>query len=144
MDEGTVNLPYLLAQFLFRHAKGRKQWANMFGGNFTTRLAEHFRLHTEDSLRGLTVVVRDVTEIDMDELVRLRICERLLEIPNWVAPRPERQQVDPAPIQTPEAPPAARFEEEVYKIRQNIVGLRRVVDRLITDQSRFATWMISC
>ncbi|GJX02200.1 hypothetical protein Tco_0186113 [Tanacetum coccineum] len=66
------------------------------------------RLLTEDSLRGLTVVVHDPTKIDMDELVRLRICERLLEIPNWVAPRPEMQQVDPAPIQIPEAPPAAQ------------------------------------
>ncbi|GKC32691.1 hypothetical protein Tco_1039985, partial [Tanacetum coccineum] len=29
---------------------------------------------------------------DMDELVRLRICERLLEILTWVALGPERQQ----------------------------------------------------
>nr|GEX12639.1 hypothetical protein [Tanacetum cinerariifolium] len=37
-----------------------------------------------------------------------------------------------------------RNEEEVYKLRQSIVGLCGVVDRSITDQSRFATWMISC
>ncbi|GKD42807.1 hypothetical protein Tco_1267452 [Tanacetum coccineum] len=34
----------------------------------------------------------DEGTIDMDELVRLRICERLLEILTWVALRPERQQ----------------------------------------------------
>nr|GEY95966.1 hypothetical protein [Tanacetum cinerariifolium] len=30
--------------------------------------------------------------IDMDELIRLRIWERLMGIPTWVAIRPERQQ----------------------------------------------------
>nr|GEZ33730.1 hypothetical protein [Tanacetum cinerariifolium] len=44
-------------------------------------------------LRRLTVVVRDLTMIDMDELVRLYICKRLLDIPTWIAPGTERQQV---------------------------------------------------
>ncbi|GKB73996.1 hypothetical protein Tco_0935408 [Tanacetum coccineum] len=46
--------------------------------------------------RGLTVVVIDLTMIDMDELVRLYICERLLDVMTWVALRPERQQVGAA------------------------------------------------
>nr|GEW84709.1 hypothetical protein [Tanacetum cinerariifolium] len=37
-----------------------------------------------------------------------------------------------------------RLEEEVHELWQSIVGLRGVVDRWITNQSRFATWMISC
>ncbi|GJZ06342.1 hypothetical protein Tco_0540135 [Tanacetum coccineum] len=93
MDEGmAVNVPYLLAQYLFRYAEGRKHGAKMFGGHFIARLTEHFGLLIEERLQGMTVVVRDLTKIYMDELVRLRICERLLEIPTWVAPRPERQQ----------------------------------------------------
>ncbi|GJU43824.1 hypothetical protein Tco_1201090 [Tanacetum coccineum] len=74
--------------------KGEEVGASMFGGYFVARLAEHFRLITEESLRGLIVA--------------------------WVAPGPERQQVaaaratladqeipkegvlaDPAPAQAP-------------------------------------------
>ncbi|GKF13142.1 hypothetical protein Tco_0051068 [Tanacetum coccineum] len=96
IDEGTVNIPYFLAQYLFRYAEGSKQGARMSRGHFITRLAEHFGLITEESIRGLTVVVHDLTMIDMDELVKLHICERLLDIPKWVAPGPERQQVGAA------------------------------------------------
>ncbi|GKB08216.1 hypothetical protein Tco_0836500, partial [Tanacetum coccineum] len=63
---------------LRRYADGRKQGAKMSRGYFIARLAEHFRLITIESLQGLTVVVCDLTMIDMDELVRLHICERLL------------------------------------------------------------------
>ncbi|GKF67776.1 hypothetical protein Tco_0197455, partial [Tanacetum coccineum] len=83
MYEGTVNVPYILAWYLFRHAEGRKEGAKMSGGHFIARLTEHFGLLTEEILLGLTVVVRDLTEIDMDELVKLRIYERLLELPTW-------------------------------------------------------------
>ncbi|GJU19875.1 hypothetical protein Tco_1153217 [Tanacetum coccineum] len=44
MDRGTVNVPYLLAQYLFRHAEGRKSGAKMLGGHFIGRLATHFGL----------------------------------------------------------------------------------------------------
>ncbi|GKA05541.1 hypothetical protein Tco_0684661 [Tanacetum coccineum] len=137
-------------KYLFRHAEGRKEGAKMFGGHFIARLPEHFGLLTEERLLGLTVVVRDLTEIDMDELVKLRICERLLELPTWVAPGPERHQVatagaaqadqeileegvqdDPAPVQAPQVPLAAlssrtvpqrllRLEEEVHGLRDSI------------------------
>ncbi|GJU25841.1 hypothetical protein Tco_1164462 [Tanacetum coccineum] len=51
MDEGTaVNVPYLLAQYLFRHAEGRKQGVRMSGGQFTSRLVEHFGLLTKERL----------------------------------------------------------------------------------------------
>ncbi|GJR19991.1 hypothetical protein Tco_0968518 [Tanacetum coccineum] len=56
MDEGMVNVPYLLAQYLFRHAEGRKQGAKMSGWHFITRLAEHFSVITKESLWGLTVI----------------------------------------------------------------------------------------
>ncbi|GKC85046.1 hypothetical protein Tco_1140763 [Tanacetum coccineum] len=100
-----------------------------------------------ERLQGLTVVVQDLTKIDMDGLVRLRICERLLEILTWVALRPERQQsamaraaqvdqeilkegilADPTPTQATRIPSAAsaprtmpqrmaRLEEEVHELR---------------------------
>nr|GEV62009.1 hypothetical protein [Tanacetum cinerariifolium] len=57
MDEGTtVNVPYLLAQYLFRHAEGRKYEARLFGRHFVGRLAEHFGLVTKEGLYGLTMV----------------------------------------------------------------------------------------
>ncbi|GJQ89972.1 hypothetical protein Tco_0001111 [Tanacetum coccineum] len=34
MDQESVNLPYLLSHYVFRHAKGRKQGAHMSGGHF--------------------------------------------------------------------------------------------------------------
>ncbi|GJR54682.1 zf-CCHC domain-containing protein, partial [Tanacetum coccineum] len=66
--------------------------ARMFG----VRLAEHFGLLTEESPQGLTVVVCDLPMIYMDELVMLRIYDRLRDTWAWVEPRPERQQVDAA------------------------------------------------
>ncbi|GJZ74854.1 hypothetical protein Tco_0639319 [Tanacetum coccineum] len=97
MDEGTtVNVPYLLAQYLFRHAKGGKRGAKLSGGYFVGRLVEHFGLVTEEGLKGLTVVVGELRVIDMDELVRLRICERLGYIWAWVAMGPKRQPIDVA------------------------------------------------
>ncbi|GKF13660.1 hypothetical protein Tco_0055122, partial [Tanacetum coccineum] len=44
MDRGTINVPHLLAQYLFRHAEGRKSGARLSGGHFIRRLAMHFRL----------------------------------------------------------------------------------------------------
>ncbi|GJT71918.1 hypothetical protein Tco_1031204 [Tanacetum coccineum] len=111
MDEGTeVNVPYLLAQYLFRYVEGRKQGARMSGGQFISRLIEHFGLVTKERLRGL---VCDLKMIDMDELARLHICERIED--TWA---------DPAPVQEPQARAAtpatrtmpqrmARLEEEV-------------------------------
>ncbi|GJR39549.1 hypothetical protein Tco_1215233 [Tanacetum coccineum] len=52
MDYGTINVPHLLAQYLFRHAEGRKNGARLSGGHFIGRLAMHFRLDNDDGLRG--------------------------------------------------------------------------------------------
>ncbi|GKB31885.1 hypothetical protein Tco_0871286 [Tanacetum coccineum] len=94
MDEGTtMNVPYLLAQYLFRHTKGRKCGARMSGGHFVGRLAKHFGLVTEEGLQGLTMVVGELKVIIIDELVRLRICERVGDTKAWVAPGLERQQM---------------------------------------------------
>ncbi|GJR90785.1 hypothetical protein Tco_0214796 [Tanacetum coccineum] len=80
---------------------------------------------------GLTVVVRDLTVIDMDELARLHICERLRDTCDWVTCGPERHQVamdrgaqadqeipkegvqaDPAPVQAPQHIATSNPEED--------------------------------
>ncbi|GKA74345.1 ribonuclease H-like domain-containing protein [Tanacetum coccineum] len=53
MDRGTVNVPHLLAKYLFRHAKGRKSGTRLSGGHFIRRLAMHFGLVSDEGLRGL-------------------------------------------------------------------------------------------
>ncbi|GKG21070.1 hypothetical protein Tco_0383665, partial [Tanacetum coccineum] len=105
MDHGTANVPYLLAQYLFHHAEGRKGGARLSGGHFIGRLAMHFGL-----------------------LGSLNIYTRYGDTWAWVAPGPERQQAAaagalgaaedapaadegaqavPAPVQAPQPPPPA-------------------------------------
>ncbi|GKC33542.1 hypothetical protein Tco_1045926 [Tanacetum coccineum] len=128
MDRGTTNVPHLLAQYLFRHAEGRKSGARLSGGHFIGRLAMHFGLVSDEGLRGLQVVTRELPLIDLHELGRLNICSRFGDTWAWVAPGPERQQVAaagaheadeagpavdegaqdvPAPAQAPPPPPPA-------------------------------------
>ncbi|GJX19895.1 zf-CCHC domain-containing protein [Tanacetum coccineum] len=149
MDRGTINVPHPLAQYLFRHAKGRKSGARLSGGHFIGCLAMHFGL-----------------------LGRLHICTRYDETRTWVAHGPERQQAATAgapeadeadqtveeaaseisalaPAQAPPPPPAApqprtmsqrieRLEEEVHDLRRDVMGLRGDVTSFTTDQSRVA------
>ncbi|GKA56161.1 hypothetical protein Tco_0755233 [Tanacetum coccineum] len=119
MDRGAANVPYLLVQYLFRHAEGRKSGAKLFGGHFIRCLAHHFGLVSDDGLRGLSVMARELPLIDMGEFVKLNIFMEIGDDWAWVASGPERQQ---APQQPPPPPPAAgrtmlqrlrRLEEEV-------------------------------
>ncbi|GKE09671.1 hypothetical protein Tco_1413222, partial [Tanacetum coccineum] len=91
MDRGTANVPYLLAQYLFHHAKGRNSGAWLFRGYFIGRMAAHFGLVGDLGLRGLSVVVNELPVIDLHELARLNICARFCDTWAWVALRPERQ-----------------------------------------------------
>ncbi|GJS79689.1 hypothetical protein Tco_0729570 [Tanacetum coccineum] len=68
MDRGTINVPHLLEQYLFRHSEGRKSGARLSGGHFIGRLAMHFGLVSDDGLRGLQVVTRELPLIDLHEL----------------------------------------------------------------------------
>ncbi|GJV79234.1 hypothetical protein Tco_1515104 [Tanacetum coccineum] len=178
MDRGAANIPYLLAQYLFRHVEGRKSGARLSEGHFTGRLAHHFGLVGDDRLRGLSVLAREFSLIDMGELVKLNICMDLEDDWAWVAPGPERQQVATAgapvvatdalavdegdqavlaPVQAPQQPlpqPSVaarampqrlgRLEEEVQGLRRDVRILYGLVERSMTDQGRFFTWMISC
>ncbi|GJY01497.1 hypothetical protein Tco_0359649 [Tanacetum coccineum] len=93
MDRGVANVLYLLAQYFFMHAEGRKSGTKLSRGHFVGRLAHHFGLVSDDGLRGLSVVARKLPLIDIGELVKLNICREIRDYWAWVAPGPERQQV---------------------------------------------------
>ncbi|GKA80832.1 hypothetical protein Tco_0787524 [Tanacetum coccineum] len=116
------------SEFFSRHAKGRKSRARLSGGHYIGHLAVHFRLVSDEGLRGLQVVTRELPLINLHELERLNICSRYGDTRAWVAPGPERQQVAaagayeadeagpavdegaqdvPAPTQAPPQPPPA-------------------------------------
>ncbi|GJT51370.1 retrovirus-related pol polyprotein from transposon TNT 1-94 [Tanacetum coccineum] len=126
MDRGAANVLYLVAQYLFRHIEGRKSGTRLSRGHFIGRLAHHFGLVSDDGLRGLSVVARNLPLIDIGELVKLNICMEIRDNWAWVALGPERQpdaaagalgaiedapavdegsQVDPTPVQVPQPPP---------------------------------------
>ncbi|GJR11469.1 hypothetical protein Tco_0794121, partial [Tanacetum coccineum] len=128
MDRGTANVLYLLAQYLFHHAKGRKSGARFSRGHFIGRLAAHFGLVGDQGLRGLLVVMSELPVINVHELDRLNICARFGDTWAWVAPGVKRQQAAmasapgaaegapvadegtqavPAPLQAPYSPPPA-------------------------------------
>ncbi|GKB39503.1 hypothetical protein Tco_0884445 [Tanacetum coccineum] len=52
MDRRTANVPYLLAQYLFHHAEGRKSGARLSGGYFIGHLVAHFGLVGDQGLRA--------------------------------------------------------------------------------------------
>ncbi|GJW93742.1 zinc finger, CCHC-type containing protein [Tanacetum coccineum] len=79
-----------------RHAEGRKSGARLSGGHFIGRLAAYFGLVSDQGLRGLSMVTRELSFIDLLELSRLNICERIGDTWAWVALRPERQPNDTA------------------------------------------------
>ncbi|GKE65621.1 hypothetical protein Tco_1519782, partial [Tanacetum coccineum] len=93
IDQGTVNFSYLLAQYLFRHAEGRKSGSEMSEGHFIGHLTAHFGMVSDEGLIGLTITACEPPMIDMDELVKLNICVRLDDTWAWVAPGLERQPV---------------------------------------------------
>ncbi|GJZ22334.1 hypothetical protein Tco_0559373 [Tanacetum coccineum] len=60
-----------------------------------------------------------------------------------------------APVQAPQPPPPqvaartmpqrlGRLEEKMQGLRRDVRSLRGLVERSMTDQGRFSTWMISC
>ncbi|GJW37399.1 hypothetical protein Tco_0060319 [Tanacetum coccineum] len=69
----------------------------------------------------------------------------------------EGGQADPAPVQAPQQPPPpppasartipqrlVRLEEDVQGLRRDVGSLRGLVERSMTDQGRFSTWMMTC
>ncbi|GKA15445.1 hypothetical protein Tco_0695192 [Tanacetum coccineum] len=110
MDQETTNIPYLLAQYLFSHAEGRKSRAKMSRGHFIGSLAEHFGLVSDEGLMGLSVIARVLSIMDLHELFKLNICVRLGDTWDWVASGLERQPI--ATAGTPEVAEGAPNVDE--------------------------------
>ncbi|GKD62749.1 hypothetical protein Tco_1300258 [Tanacetum coccineum] len=110
MDQETTNIPYLLAQYLFSHAEGRKSRAKMSRGHFIGCLAEHFGLVSDEGLMGLSVIARVLSIMDLHELFKLNICVRLGDTWDWVASGLERQPI--ATAGTPEVAEGAPNVDE--------------------------------
>ncbi|GKB52067.1 hypothetical protein Tco_0902820 [Tanacetum coccineum] len=81
---GAPPYTYIRDPYLFMHFEGRKNGARLFGGYFIGRLAHHFGLVSDDGLRGLSVVARELPLIDIVD---------------------EGVQANPAPMQAPQQPP---------------------------------------
>ncbi|GKF07739.1 hypothetical protein Tco_0041963 [Tanacetum coccineum] len=148
----------MLAQYLFRHAEGRKSGARLSRGHLIGRLAHHFVLVSDDGLKGLSIVACELPLIDMGELVKLNICIEIGDDWAWVAPGPERQQVaaagtpgaaedvstvdegvqaDPTPMQAPQQqppppPPAVgrTMPQRLGRLEEEVQGLRRDIRSL--------------
>nr|GEU76358.1 hypothetical protein [Tanacetum cinerariifolium] len=87
----------------------------MLGGQFIAQLGIHFRVITEQSLHTLTTKVLELPTINLEELIRLRICKRLMDTIVWVVVCPQRHQVEAmgkAAEIDPEAPQDAHVGQE--------------------------------
>ncbi|GKE02284.1 hypothetical protein Tco_1390267 [Tanacetum coccineum] len=115
----------------------------------------------------MTVTAPTLPVIDMGELVRLQICEKIDDTWAWVALGPERQPDDVAgafeatedapivdeggqavlaPVHAPSPPAAAartmpqrmaRLEKDVHEICEELAEQREVIGAMARDFSRF-------
>ncbi|GJR61461.1 hypothetical protein Tco_1503623 [Tanacetum coccineum] len=129
LDVGSFNIPYLLARYLRRLAVGRKSGAHISGGQFVAMRLE--RQH--DAMAGAPAVAKDAPAVDEGDHAVL-------------APVQALQQPPPPPPATTRTMPQrlGRLKEEVQGLRRDVRTLRGLMERLMTDQGRFSTWMISC
>ncbi|GKB62588.1 hypothetical protein Tco_0918774 [Tanacetum coccineum] len=127
MDRGTTNAPHLLAQYLFRPAEGRKSRPRLSWGHFIGHLAIHFRLVSDEGLRGLQAWVAQGLERQQAAVAGAYKADEAGQVTKEVA------QEIPAPAQAPPPPiPAPK------------PCLRGVVESFITEQYRVFTWLITC
>ncbi|GJR63289.1 hypothetical protein Tco_1134325 [Tanacetum coccineum] len=79
-----------------RHVEGKKSGARLSRGHFIRRLAHHFGLVSDDGLRGLSVVARELPLIDMAGASGAAEDAPAVD---------EGVQADPTPVQAPQQPP---------------------------------------
>ncbi|GJX98321.1 hypothetical protein Tco_0355340 [Tanacetum coccineum] len=92
MDDGSVNIPYILTRYLRMFASRRKRGEMISGGQFVARLVENFELLTDHRLQGLTMTVAAAGA--------LNIAEGAHDVDEGV-------QAIPEPVQAPQPPLAA-------------------------------------
>ncbi|GJY69654.1 hypothetical protein Tco_0472636 [Tanacetum coccineum] len=143
IDVGSVNILYLLARYLRMFASRRRRGAMISGGQFVARLAEHFGLLTEERLKGLTVIIRDLLVID---IVKLVVAVGALEVAEDAPDVDEGDQAVSAPVQVPQPSLAtgpartmthriARLEEDMHEMRGTLGEQREVLDSMARDFS---------
>ncbi|GJT40639.1 hypothetical protein Tco_0940504 [Tanacetum coccineum] len=146
IDRRTANVPYLLAQYLFRLAEGRKSGARLSRGHFIGRIAAHFGLVSDEGLRRLSIIARELSGPERQQTTAASAPGAAED----ASAADEGAQAVPAPMQPPQLLPPAlqhrtmsqridRLEEEVRELRQSVVGLRGVVESSITEQTRVST-----
>ncbi|GJT23240.1 hypothetical protein Tco_0893177 [Tanacetum coccineum] len=136
----TQSLIYWLGILRLLPLRGRTGLIFAVRYAFVALLAEHFGILTAEILGGLTVIAPELPIIDMAELVRLQICAK----PPISAPEQAPQQPPPLPLAAARTVPQrlGRLEEDVQGLRRDVGSLRGLVERSMTDQGRFSTWMI--
>ncbi|GKC83166.1 hypothetical protein Tco_1138883 [Tanacetum coccineum] len=116
MDVGSVNIPYMLAQYLRRYAFGRKRGARMSGGQFVPPAAGAAQAHQEIPEEG---VQANLTLIEAAQIPQAAA----------LAPRTMPQRM-------------ARLEKEVHGLREILGEQRAVLDGMSRDFSRFTMWTV--
>ncbi|GKE27059.1 hypothetical protein Tco_1442443 [Tanacetum coccineum] len=115
MDHGTANVPYLLAQYLFHHAEGRKGEARLSGGHFIGRLAMHFGLVSDEGLRGLQAAAAGAHEAYEGGPAAEEVAQEI--------PAPTQVPLPPPP--TPQARTMSqrieRVEEDMRELRHDLM-----------------------
>ncbi|GJR05826.1 hypothetical protein Tco_0528810 [Tanacetum coccineum] len=140
MDRETTNVPHLLAQYLFRHAKGKKSGARLSGGYFIWRLAMHFGLVSNEGLRGLQAAADGAHEADEAGPAAEEVAPKITVL----APAQAHPLPPPASHPRTMSQRIKRLEEEVHDLRRDVMGLQGDVVNFATEQSRVSTWPISC
>ncbi|GKB78403.1 hypothetical protein Tco_0945298, partial [Tanacetum coccineum] len=137
MDRRTANVLHLLAQYLFRHADGRKSGARLSRGYFIGRLAMHFGLVSDKGLRGLQADEAGTPEADEAGQAAEEVAPKI--------PAPAHAPLPPPPAPQPRtmSQRIERLEEEVHDLWCDVVGLRGDVVNFTIEQSRVSTWLIS-
>ncbi|GJQ97682.1 hypothetical protein Tco_0008821 [Tanacetum coccineum] len=131
MDVGSVNVPYLLVRYLRLFVTGRKSGANISDDTWVWVAIGPER--QPDTAAGAPADAEDAPIVD------------------------EGDQAIPTPMQAPQQlpppfPAAARtipqrlgrLEEDVQRLRRDVGSLRGLVERSMTDQGRFSTWLMTC
>ncbi|GKD78016.1 hypothetical protein Tco_1340637, partial [Tanacetum coccineum] len=140
MDVGSINVPYLLARYLRLFAAGRKSGAHISKGLFVASVelddtwawVDMGPERQPDAAAGAPANAEDAPIVD------------------------EGGQADPAPVQAPQQSPSpllapdrtipqrlGRLEEDVQGLRRDVRSLCRLVERSMTNQERFFTWLMT-
>ncbi|GJU73034.1 hypothetical protein Tco_1264439 [Tanacetum coccineum] len=129
LDVRSVNIPYLLAQYLRWFAARRKSGALISGGQFIC-------VKLEDTWAwvpaGPARQEGDVEGVAEEAPVALGGGDEDEEMPQAVPPPPRTQ-----------GERIARLEEEVHGMREVLQGQREVLDNMDLDFSRFTTWTVT-